>query len=83
MLYVKNLYKSYQTGKNKYQVLNGVDFCVEKGEFVAVMIELDAISPSIRERSPLAALIWRALTMPDWRTFGIRSSVLSFRISCS
>ena len=37
MLYVKNLYKSYQTGKNKYQVLNGVDFCVEKGEFVAVM----------------------------------------------
>ena len=37
MLYVKNLYKSYQTEKNKYQVLNGVDFCVEKGEFVAVM----------------------------------------------
>ena len=37
MLYVKNLYKSYQTGKNKYQVLNGVDFYVEKGEFVAVM----------------------------------------------
>ena len=37
MLYVKNLYKSYQTGKNKYQVLIGVDFCVEKGEFVAVM----------------------------------------------
>ena len=37
MLYVKNLYKSYQTGKNKYQVLNTVDFCVEKGEFVAVM----------------------------------------------
>ena len=37
MLYVKNLHKSYQTGKNKYQVLNGIDFHVEKGEFVAIM----------------------------------------------
>lgn len=37
MLYVKNLYKSYQTGKTRYQVLNGINFCVEKGEFVAVM----------------------------------------------
>lgn len=37
MLYVKNLYKSYQTGKNKYQILNGIDFHVAKGEFVAVM----------------------------------------------
>ena len=37
MLYVKNLHKSYQTGKVKYQVLNGIDFHVERGEFVAVM----------------------------------------------
>lgn len=37
MLYVKNLYKSYQTGKISYQVLNGIDFHVGKGEFVAVM----------------------------------------------
>ena len=37
MLYVKNLHKSYQAGKNKYQVLKGIDFHVGKGEFVAVM----------------------------------------------
>ena len=37
MLYVKNLHKSYQVGKNKYQVLKGIDFHVGKGEFVAVM----------------------------------------------
>ena len=37
MLYVKNLYKSYETGKIKYPVLKGIDFHVEKGEFVAVM----------------------------------------------
>lgn len=37
MLYVKNLYKSYETGKIKYPVLKGIDFHIEKGEFVAVM----------------------------------------------
>ncbi len=37
MLYVKDLYKSYEAGKNKYQVLKGVDFHVQHGEFVAVM----------------------------------------------
>ena len=37
MLYVKDLYKSYEAGKNKYQVLKGIDFHVAKGEFVAVM----------------------------------------------
>ncbi len=37
MLYVKNLHKSYQVGKNKYEVLKGIDFHVGKGEFVAVM----------------------------------------------
>ncbi|MDE6976660.1 MAG: ABC transporter ATP-binding protein [Lachnospiraceae bacterium] len=37
MLYVKELYKSYEAGKNKYQVLRGIDFHVAKGEFVAVM----------------------------------------------
>lgn len=35
MLYVKNLHKSYQVGKNKYEVLKGIDFHVGKGEFVA------------------------------------------------
>lgn len=37
MLYVKELYKSYETGKNKYEVLKGIDFHVAQGEFVAVM----------------------------------------------
>ena len=37
MLYVKNLYKSYETGKMKYPVLKGIDFHVAQGEFVAVM----------------------------------------------
>lgn len=37
MLYVKELYKTYAAGKNKYQVLNGIDFHVAQGEFVAVM----------------------------------------------
>ena len=36
-MYVKELYKSYEAGKNKYQVLKGIDFHVAKGEFVAVM----------------------------------------------
>ncbi len=37
MLQVRNLYKSYQVGKNTYDVLKGVSFRVEPGEFVAVM----------------------------------------------
>lgn len=37
MLYVKDLHKSYQVGKVKYQVLKGIDFHVAQGEFVAVM----------------------------------------------
>lgn len=37
MLYVKDLYKSYEVGKAQYPVLKGVDFHVAQGEFVAVM----------------------------------------------
>lgn len=37
MLYVKDLHKSYQVGKVKYQVLKGIDFHVAQGEFVGVM----------------------------------------------
>ena len=37
MLYVKDLHKSYQVGKNKYTVLQGIDLHVAQGEFVAVM----------------------------------------------
>lgn len=37
MLYIRELYKAYETGKNKYQVLKGIDFHVAQGEFVAVM----------------------------------------------
>ncbi len=37
MLKVENLQKSYQVGKNTYEVLKGVSLEVKKGEFVAVM----------------------------------------------
>ena len=37
MLSVQNLHKSYQVGKTKYEVLKGVSFEIEQGEFVAVM----------------------------------------------
>ncbi|MCP1103353.1 putative ABC transport system ATP-binding protein [Aequitasia blattaphilus] len=37
MLEVKKLFKSYTTGKAKYNVLKDVNFKVRKGEFVAVM----------------------------------------------
>ena len=37
MLYVKNLHKSYQVGKQTYEVLKGVNLSVGQGEFVAVM----------------------------------------------
>ena len=37
MLEVKELVKSYGTGKNQHQVLRGVDLTINKGEFAAVM----------------------------------------------
>ncbi len=37
MLCVQDLTKSYQVGKNRYEVLKGISLTVEKGEFVAVM----------------------------------------------
>lgn len=37
MLQVSELQKSYQTGKNTYEVLKGISFTVNDGEFVAVM----------------------------------------------
>ena len=37
MLYVKNLYKSYQSGSKSYNVLKGIDLSVADEEFVAVM----------------------------------------------
>ena len=37
MLYVNNLYKSYEVGKKEYPVLKGISFHIAKGEFVAVM----------------------------------------------
>ena len=37
MLTVENLTKSYQVGKNTYEVLKGVSLSVGKGEFVGVM----------------------------------------------
>lgn len=37
MLMVKELHKAYRAGKTKYEVLKGISFEVDKGEFVAVM----------------------------------------------
>ncbi|MDL2232926.1 ABC transporter ATP-binding protein [Ruminococcaceae bacterium OttesenSCG-928-L11] len=37
MLSVQNLHKSYQVGNATYEVLKGVSFEIEQGEFVAVM----------------------------------------------
>lgn len=37
MLRVVNLKKSYQVGKNKYEVLKGIQFSVAKGELIAIM----------------------------------------------
>ena len=37
MLTVEKLHKSYCSGKQKYEVLKGVSFKIERGEFVAVM----------------------------------------------
>ena len=37
MLKVDHLYKNYQTGRTKYEVLKDVSFEVKEGEFVAVM----------------------------------------------
>ena len=34
---VKDLYKIYTIGENKVRALNGVDFCIKRGEFVAVV----------------------------------------------
>lgn len=37
MLTVENIKKSYQVGKNTYEVLKGISLAVKKGEFVGVM----------------------------------------------
>ena len=37
MLTIQNLHKSYQVGKTSYEVLKGISFDVNDGEFVAVM----------------------------------------------
>lgn len=37
MLYVKDLHKSYQVGKENYEVLKGISLSVAQSEFVAVM----------------------------------------------
>ena len=37
MLTVQNLHKSYQVGKTEYEVLKGVSFQIEKGEFLSLI----------------------------------------------
>lgn len=50
MLKVEHLFKSYQTGRTKYEVLKDVSFEVEEGEFVAVMVTHDSFSASYCDR---------------------------------
>ena len=94
MLYVKNLHKSYQTGKVKYQVLNGIDFHVERGEFVAVMgpsgsgktTLLNCIScyiPFDKGAITMAVRTWPGRASPNWLNSEIPKSDLSSRTSCS
>ena len=37
MLVIKDLNKSYDTGKSKLHVLKGIDLTIEEGEFVSIM----------------------------------------------
>ena len=37
MIIIKDLYKSYKTGKNKLQVLKGINLNISEGEFVSIM----------------------------------------------
>lgn len=37
LITVRNIKKSYGTGKNKVDVLNGISFCIEKGELVTIV----------------------------------------------
>ncbi len=37
LIEVKNVYKTYQTGEDSFNALNGVSLSIEKGEFVAIM----------------------------------------------
>ena len=37
MIQVKNLYKIYRIGENKVRALNGVDFSIQRGEFVCIV----------------------------------------------
>ena len=37
LIEIKNIVKTYTTGEDSFNALNGVSFSVEKGEFVAIM----------------------------------------------
>ena len=37
VIVVKNLYKVYRVGETKVYALNGVDFTINRGEFVAIV----------------------------------------------
>ena len=37
VIQVKDLYKIYRIGDNKVRALNGVDFCIYKGEFCSIV----------------------------------------------
>ena len=37
MLVIKDLHKSYDTGKSKLHVLKGINLSIDEGEFVSIM----------------------------------------------
>ena len=89
MLYVKNLHKSYQTGRKSYSVLKGIDLSVADREFVAVMGSsgsgkstlLNCISCYIPFDEGTITLGGKTKTpLPEC---AMKSWALSFRILCS
>ena len=64
IIQTKNLKRSFQNGTNITEVLKGIDFCVQRGEFIAIMGRSGAgkstlIKGLIGELKPLTGVIER------------------------
>lgn len=59
MLYVKNLHKSYQTGRKSYSVLKGISLSVADREFVAVMGPSGSGKSTLLTAFPVISLLMR------------------------